>query len=152
MEKKWYCYILRSKNELYKNHTYNGSTNDLTRRLRQHNGEISGGAKATHDKGPWEYYFVMTGFKTHNNALSCEWMIKHPTKKRKRPPKYCGEIGRIKGINEILPLEKWTTKCESNNDCNYTVYIVKEMEQYIDKSVIPNNITVVFPEKIDHQV
>jgi predicted GIY-YIG superfamily endonuclease len=148
-EVKWFCYILRTKNEAFKNYTYNGSTNDFTRRLRQHNGEISGGAKATKNKGHWEIYFLMTGFKTHNNALSCEWAIKHPTKKKIRPKKYCGIEGRIKGLNEILLLERWTTKCELNNDCNYIIYIVKEMAQYLDKTIIPNNITIIEVDMID---
>ena len=40
--KPHYCYFLQSKNR-----TYNGYTVDLHRRLRQHNGELAGGAKVT---------------------------------------------------------------------------------------------------------
>lgn len=47
----WYCYILRNKLEQFKHNTYNGSTNNPLRRLRQHNEEIKGGARATHGKG-----------------------------------------------------------------------------------------------------
>ncbi len=47
----WYCYILRNKLEQFKHNTYNGSTNHPMRRLRQHNEEIKGGARATHGKG-----------------------------------------------------------------------------------------------------
>jgi predicted GIY-YIG superfamily endonuclease len=151
MEEKWYCYILRSTNEEFKNYTYNGSTNDPWRRLRQHNGEICGGAKATKNKGPWEFYFLMTGFKTHRNALSCEWMIKHPTKKRIRPKKYCGIEGRIKGLNEILCLDKWTSKCELNNDCEYTIYIISEMIDHIDKTILPNNINIIVFDTINKE-
>ena len=43
----WSCYILGSKNEKYPNHTYVGMTNDLKKRIRQHNKEIKGGAKCT---------------------------------------------------------------------------------------------------------
>lgn len=55
----WFCYILRNRDPRYRNMTYNGSTNDPIRRLRQHNEEISGGAKATHGKagfGKSTYY------------------------------------------------------------------------------------------------
>jgi len=148
-EKKWYCYILKSTNEDYKNYTYNGSTNDPARRLRQHNGEISGGAKATKGKGVWEIYFLMTGFKTHNNALSCEWKIKHPTGSRIRPKKYCGIDGRIKGLNEILHLNKWTSKCEENIDCLYTIYILKDYVKYIDKSILPSYIDIIEVDTMD---
>ena len=100
----WYCYILRNKLPQYKNLTYNGSTNDPFRRLRQHNEEISGGARFTHGKGgAWEIYALMSGFEDHINTLSCEWRIKHPSgKPGPREPKYRGVIGRIKSLNDIL--------------------------------------------------
>jgi predicted GIY-YIG superfamily endonuclease len=41
----WYCYILRNTHPKYCNITYNGSTNDPVRRLRQHNEEIKGEQK-----------------------------------------------------------------------------------------------------------
>ena len=45
---QWYCYILRNRQHKYSHLTYNGSTNNPYRRLRQHNEEISGGAVYTH--------------------------------------------------------------------------------------------------------
>ena len=36
--------------------TYIGCTNDLRRRLRQHNGEIVGGARATMSSRPWSFF------------------------------------------------------------------------------------------------
>lgn len=76
----WYCYILRNKLEQFKHNTYNGSTNHPMRRLRQHNEEIKGGAKATHGKGgAWEICAMLSGFPDHINALSCEWRMKCPS-------------------------------------------------------------------------
>jgi predicted GIY-YIG superfamily endonuclease len=148
MDEKWFCYILKSKNEDFKNFTYNGSTNNLVRRLRQHNGEIVGGAKATKGKGEFEYYFIMTGFKNHKNTLSCEWRIKHPTNQRQRPKKYCGIDGRILGLNEFIHCEKWTSKCSDNNiDCNYTIYLQKDVSKYL--SSVPDNIKIVIVDTID---
>jgi predicted GIY-YIG superfamily endonuclease len=145
----WYCYILRSIDKGHENLTYNGSTNDLKRRLRQHNQEISGGAKATRGH-QWEIYAYMTGFTTHSNALSCEWRIKHPTNQKRRPPQYCGVIGRIKGLNIVLPLEKWTGPCEIlNNECEYTLHIKQEFVEYLDLENIPENIQIVPVDKID---
>ncbi|RZD39298.1 MAG: hypothetical protein CXT73_07760 [Methanobacteriota archaeon] len=78
----WYCYILRNKLLQYQNNTYNGSTNNPIRRLRQHNEEIKGGARATHGKGgQWEYCAMLSGFPDHINALSCEWSIGKTRKK-----------------------------------------------------------------------
>ena len=142
MNSIYYCYILRNINPLYNNLTYNGITNNLSRRLRQHNSEITGGAKYTKNKGPWEYYVIISGFIDKCEALSCEWRIKHPTNK-KRPKCYCGQIGRIKSLNLILNLEKWTSKTKIiNSNNNYIIYIVDDMMIYLDKQ-FNNNITII---------
>ena len=133
MSNNYYCYILRSMNPNYSNITYNGSTNNLKRRIRQHNGEIVGGAKYTKDKGPWEYYLIIEGFVDRKEALSCEWRIKHPINKKYRPKKYCGREGRIKSLNLILNLEKWTNKCENININNeYKIYINPDYKDILE--------------------
>jgi len=139
----WYCYILRSGNPVYSSQTYNGSTNDLVRRLRQHNGEIVGGAKATRNKGPWEYYAIFTGFETHNETLSCEWRIKHPTGQRQRPKKYSGVNGRIDSFNLILNLENWSTKCEGLcTEKIYTLYLAPDVFNIITNNNIKHNVQI----------
>jgi predicted GIY-YIG superfamily endonuclease len=143
LNSQYYCYILFTANPFYSNHTYNGSTNNLTRRLRQHNGELVGGAKSTSNKGPWDYLAVMSGFSSHKEALSCEWRIKHPTGHRVRPKKYCGVEGRIKSLNLVLNLEKWTnnsTGLESGNE--YTIYLHNEHMILIDSQQLKPNIKI----------
>ncbi len=145
MEKsnKYYCYILYTSNAFYSNNTYNGSTNDLKRRIRQHNGELVGGAKSTSNKGPWEYLAVISGFETHKEALSCEWRIKHPTNKKLRPKKYCGVEGRVKSLNLVLGLDKWTNNSsglESGNE--YTIYILDEFANLLDTNQIKPNVKI----------
>lgn len=143
MSNTWYCYILRTNNPLYSNKTYNGSTNDLKRRLRQHNGQIGGGAKATANKGPWEFYAVLTGFENHNEALSCEWKIKHPTGKKQRPVKYSGIFGRIDALNLILSLDIWTNKSTGLiSGKEYTLYLANDVINIVKKENIKNNITI----------
>lgn len=138
----WYCYILRCIDDNHKNLTYNGSTNNMIKRLRQHNGILKGGAKATHGK-QWEIYVIMTGFKTHKEALSCEWRIKHPTNSRKRPAKYCGVNGRVSGLNEVIVSDKWTSKCEADIcDGQYDLYINKEVIDKLDNKLLPTNINL----------
>lgn len=125
----WYNYILRSE---VCNSTYNGKTNDPSRRIRQHNGEITGGAKATSSKRPWKFICLISGFIDEKDALRAEWRIKHPSRKKKREQKYCRPEGRIKGLNNILQnFEKWTSNCESNNADKYvdeklTINILQE--------------------------
>lgn len=142
----WYCYILRNKQQRYSHLTYNGSTNNPYRRLRQHNEEISGGAVYTHGRGGgWEIYALLTGFADHKNALSCEWRIKHTNgRPGKRPPQHLGVTGRIVGLNDVLKLDKWTSKCLVNNaDMQYTLYIANDVAGYIDREHLPININVI---------
>ena len=141
----WYCYILRNKQPQFRHLSYNGSTNNPKRRLRQHNEEIVGGARYTHGRnGGWEIYALLTGFIDHKNALSCEWRIKHTNgKPGKRPNDHLGTIGRIIGLNEVLKLDKWTKQCTvDNRDHQYTLYIAPDVAKYIDKTSLPSNITV----------
>ena len=148
----WYCYILRNKLEQFKHNTYNGSTNHPMRRLRQHNEEIKGGARATHGKGgAWEICAMLSGFPDHINALSCEWRMKCPSgKPGKRESKYQRVQGRISSLNEILPLERWTGKCIVDNcDFKFKLHILKDVVGYLDMTLVPENIEIVIVEKID---
>ena len=148
----WYCYILRNKLEQFKHNTYNGSTNNPMRRLRQHNEEIKGGARATHGKGgAWEICAMLSGFPDHINALSCEWRMKCPSgRPGKREAKYQRVQGRISSLNEILPLERWTGKCVvDNQDMKLKLHIVEDVVGYLDMSKIPSNIEIVQVETID---
>ena len=143
---KWYCYILRNKQQKYSHLTYNGSTNNPYRRLRQHNEEISGGAVYTHGRGGgWEIYALLTGFPDHRNALSCEWRIKHTNgKPGKRPAQHLGVNGRIVGLNDVLKLDKWTSKCLVNNSgMQLKLYLAQDVVRHIDTHTLPSNIEVV---------
>ena len=147
----WFCYLLRNVLPEFSNLNYNGSTNNPVRRLRQHNKEICGGAKFTsRTHGGWEIYCLMSGFPDHVNALQCEWVIKHCLRKPgPRPKKYCGVAGRIRGLNEVLPLENWTSKSTiDNRTSSFKLHIVKDMVSYLDLSLIPLNIEVIIVDKI----
>lgn len=53
-------------------------------------------------------------------------------------------IGRIKGLCDVLKLDKWTSKCTVNNaDVPYTLYIAEDVARFIDRSQVPPNITVI---------
>jgi structure-specific endonuclease subunit SLX1 len=91
------CYMLVS--EITQSKTYIGITNDMTRRLRQHNGECSGGAKYTHACRPWKIYGYVRGFGEDKSlVLKFEWRWKYLSRK---------ETGnsiskRIKGLEKVL--------------------------------------------------
>lgn len=103
--KRYYCYILGQTRHVRTGvgRTYNGYTVDLTHRLRQHNGEIKGGAFATKNKGPWEFIAVMTCLDwTSVRAMQVEWLIRYPTRKKPRPTEYAGAQGRINSLVEVV--------------------------------------------------
>ena len=150
----WFCYIVRNTQPQYRYNTYNGSTNNPVRRLRQHNCEIKGGAKATTSKnGGWEFCAILSGFPDKINCLSCEWRIKCPSgRPGRRESKYNSPKGRVTSLNEILPLDKWTQRCIiSNRDFNMKLYVVQDLSEHIDLSIIPENIEVIFVENIDSE-
>jgi len=116
----FYCYIITNGKN-----TYNGYTNNLVRRLRQHNGELVGGARATRGKGVWRYVCVLC-CETWNAcaAMSMEWHIKYPTNKRPRPPEFQGPLGRLKS----LPLAIGNSKDPRGV---YTLYVADEYGEYV---------------------
>lgn len=140
---KYYCYIIRSINPAFSNSTYNGSTNNLIRRLRQHNGKIAGGAKATKGKRPWIYIAIWEGFESRREALCCEWRIKHPTNTKIRPNKYNGVIGRIKSLNLLTGLSYWTKQC-FGMECGfeYNLYIDDDLIELINLENIKSNLKI----------
>ena len=98
--KSYYCYIVGNKQD----RTYNGYTVDLNRRLRQHNGLIKGGARATSNRGPWDFIFVMTSpcWECISTAMQHEWSIKYPTRRRPRPKEYNGRLGRLASLTHVF--------------------------------------------------
>jgi predicted GIY-YIG superfamily endonuclease len=72
------CYCLVSST----GRSYVGFSTNVDRRLRQHNGELQGGAKATRG-GTWTRVCTVAGFPTQQSALQFEWKWKHLTKKAK---------------------------------------------------------------------
>lgn len=68
----WVTYVLVSDYQT----TYVGITTDLQRRLRQHNGEIPGGAKSTRAHRPWTVGMTYGPFEDRATATRAEHSIK----------------------------------------------------------------------------
>ena len=95
-----YCYILHSPST---QRTYNGYTNNLPRRLRQHNQELVGGARATKRAQDWEFAcYVTSPTWDRVAALKFEWHVKYPTRKRPRPRCYDKVQGRLASLAVIF--------------------------------------------------
>lgn len=97
-------YLLTNTNN---NYTYLGITNNSIKRLRQHNGEIKGGAKYTNSfkgKGEWIYYLKIKNL-TKSEALSIEKTAKNNQKKA------IGNKPIDKRLNVLLPILDKYLKC-----------------------------------------
>jgi predicted GIY-YIG superfamily endonuclease len=100
---KQHCYILYSGNR-----TYVGYTVNPARRVRQHNGLIKGGARATRRATNWAFLAIVMATEpttlTKCQALSLEWHLKHPNGRKRHPPPstYWGVQGRLQGMIQVL--------------------------------------------------
>jgi len=92
------CYCIQNSN---KNKTYIGATNEFSRRIRQHNGIISGGAKST--KGDkWTPIIHISGFIDRHELLRFEWFWKHCYKSSTR-----GVYKRVEMLEYLLKKNEW---------------------------------------------
>lgn len=98
---QWSFYIIQNKGC-----TYAGVSPDPVKRLRKHNGELSGGAKYTLSKGPgWTHICLVHGFQNKIQALQFEWASKHV------PPRDAGGvINRLKKLFILFNQQRWTSK------------------------------------------
>ncbi|EJD51950.1 hypothetical protein AURDEDRAFT_181521 [Auricularia subglabra TFB-10046 SS5] len=76
------CYLLKSRKTTSSTATYIGSTPHPPRRIRQHNGEIQGGAWKTRKSRPWEMNMLIYGFPSKLAALQAEWAWQNPSRTR----------------------------------------------------------------------
>ncbi|XP_022770131.1 structure-specific endonuclease subunit slx1 isoform X1 [Durio zibethinus] len=81
--KPWCVYLILSTNAPIK--TYIGVTIDFSRRLKQHNGELKGGAKASRAGRPWVCACLIRGFRDQSEA--CEFESKWKRFSRELPRK-----------------------------------------------------------------
>jgi putative endonuclease len=77
-EKIWTIYILECGDKTL----YCGITNNIENRLKQHNGEIKGGAKYTRSRQPLELVYQESAV-SRSEALKREIVIKKMTRKTK---------------------------------------------------------------------
>ena len=92
------CYCIRNEK---KTKTYVGATNHFCRRIRQHNREIVGGAKATCGH-KWHKIILVHGFNTRHDLLSFEWHFKHVVTVNK-----VGIKRRVEALTKLLSIDRW---------------------------------------------
>ncbi|XP_004303087.1 PREDICTED: structure-specific endonuclease subunit slx1 [Fragaria vesca subsp. vesca] len=98
--RSWSVYLILSTNAPIK--TYVGVTTDFSRRLKQHNGELKGGAKASRAGRPWICACLVHGFKDQNEV--CSFESKWKTLSRSLPRKRKDDSEAEQANNLSLPL------------------------------------------------
>lgn len=131
-----FSYALISATRKY---TYIGKTNNLVRRLRQHNGLICGGAKYTRKGRPWSVYLFVSGFQSTSQALCFEWAWKH---NRAR-----GIGGVVKGLQKVCNKDRWTKKCPLASTIPLTIHTT-EMDR-LQNIKLPSYVTIDLIERKD---
>ena len=105
------CYLLQSQRRI--THTYIGYTVNPERRLRQHNGGLTGGARATSAQRPWRHLAIVRGFPSHRAGLSFEWHWKNARRSRTlrvlvRGRTVTGPRGRLWVLEQMLRTPPWS--------------------------------------------
>jgi len=118
---KYFVYLLKSE---VSNRTYVGYTiNNVYKRLKKHNGLLSGGAKKTQKGRPWKLVLYVTGFEFERTALQYEFCIQH-TKKYKRTN---GISNKIKIMKSLIKQEKICSTSPLNSELKLMIF-------FLDKS------------------
>jgi predicted GIY-YIG superfamily endonuclease len=82
---------------------YVGATVNVARRLRQHNGELVGGARRTQGRGPWRVHSSVSGFRTWTETLQFEWALKYRFRRCR-----CVQ-SRETALQNLMVASKWTS-------------------------------------------
>jgi structure-specific endonuclease subunit SLX1 len=135
----FFVYLLVSTN----GNTYVGATVDLTRRLRQHNKEIKGGAHATGVKvaqgETWTRAAHVSGFPDWPAALQFEWRWKHLS--RKYGVKINPLEKRMNALRDLLALERPTSKAIAYSEWPAPPVVNLETDDAnFYENMFPNNI------------
>jgi predicted GIY-YIG superfamily endonuclease len=135
-----HVYVLRGKKKRSTVLHYIGYTNNIEKRLKQHNGILKGGARSTAG-GSWKILCRLTGFKSYEEALAAEWRFKHPNGKRGRT------TFTAKSLTTVLGLGRWSKKHAGLEEAAvdgriYTLFINEDFAKEIDKDQLNKSIVI----------
>ncbi|KAH8974919.1 hypothetical protein BDL97_01G128000 [Sphagnum fallax] len=116
----WWAYLLLSANS---RKTYVGVSSNVVRRLRQHNGELAGGAKAARAGRPWHLACTVGSFSSRSQACQFEWRWKKYSKSSPRGMDKAVVAGDLplsappqKLVELPVILRRWTALMQAQNE------------------------------------
>jgi len=127
---KYFVYLLKSK---VSNRFYVGYTVNIQKRIRQHNGEISGGARKTIRNRPWEVVMYISGFQYEKTAMQYEYMIQHPPKRLRK--KGGGIVKYMTIMKRLLQQEKICSTAPLNSELKLIRFFTDEKYYDIWKNI-----------------
>ena len=95
----WYIYVLLCAD----NSLYCGITIDLEKRLKQHNGEIKGGAKYTRSRRPCRFVYIK---KAMNRSIASKEEYRFKQLSRKKKIDFINQELTHLPVNLLLPLQQ----------------------------------------------
>jgi predicted GIY-YIG superfamily endonuclease len=113
----FYVYMIRSGSKVYV-----GATTDTKRRLRQHNGKLSGGSSYTRGTGDWRYEAIVSGFRTWREALQFEWALKHCIRKAR------GARGKTQALQSLIAQDRWTVNSPPASEVPLTLELTSKTQ------------------------
>ena len=84
MSSEWVVYVIQGTSPDGKKPYYVGCTTDVARRIRQHNGEIAGGARSTSRSHSWELRVLHGPYFGRSEAQRVEYALKHSRRGARR--------------------------------------------------------------------
>ena len=134
----WHVYLLLNSTHT---RTYVGATIDPIRRLRQHNQEIVGGARAT-SSDQWTHACIIYGFPDERSALQCEWMWKHMTRKESRGEPLARRYTALQKLLESgrssstsIPFAQWDEPHKLSIDFIYPLQDISKLPEIFQKYI-----------------
>ena len=115
---KYFVYLLKSQ---VSNRTYIGYTTEVLRRLEQHNGLRSGGAKKTRHHRPWKIVLYVS-FEFERTAMQYEFCIQHTRKYRRTS----GIANKIKIMKSLLSQERICSTAPPNCELKRVIFFMNE--------------------------
>lgn len=122
--------------------SYVGVTEKLKRRLRQHNKEIKGGAKATGKRVGWKVFFLVTGLPDRKTALQLEWRLHRRSFVHPRGPNPYGKSSAARRAWQLqcaLELDRVTKTAPLNATLNPVIHWKRKAHCNIAKALFPAN-------------
>ncbi len=119
---EYFVYIIKGTSSNNKTKFYIGFTTNLDRRIKQHNRELVGGAKATFGY-KWQYCGIIANIGSKIQGLQIEWRLKFSTSK----------TGIVNRFNSFFNYVDKHLKASPKSD-----KFKKKLFLYLDRSIIPS--------------